>query len=104
MSRVEAVIQQVMKRFHGQGPASQARYFEAVHQELAPLARQLEMELGVAVVSQADANATIADLASLVRRLSRALKQAEPDHDLLATSAEYLKRQGLPTSVLREEA
>lgn len=43
--RVEEVIRKMMKRFPGIGKASQARYYEEVHQELAPLARQLEREL-----------------------------------------------------------
>lgn len=43
--RVEACIAEVMARHPGTTPAAQARYFEAVHQELAPLARQLEQEL-----------------------------------------------------------
>lgn len=42
--RVEAVINSVMERFPGMGPAAQLRYFEAVHQHLAPLARDLERE------------------------------------------------------------
>lgn len=41
---VEACIQWVMKKYPGYSPSSQARYFEAVHQELAPLARELERE------------------------------------------------------------
>jgi hypothetical protein len=44
--RVEACIAEVMARHPGETPAAQARYFEAVHQELAPLARRLELELG----------------------------------------------------------
>jgi len=43
--RVEACIEEVMKRFPGISASSQSRYFEAVHQELAPLARSLEREL-----------------------------------------------------------
>jgi hypothetical protein len=42
--RVEACIDAVMKEFPGTSAAAQARYFEAVHQELAPLARELERE------------------------------------------------------------
>ena len=44
--RTEDVIDAVMKRFPGETKAAQARYFEAVHQELAPLARELEVENG----------------------------------------------------------
>lgn len=42
--RVEAVINAVMERHPGMGPAAQLRYYEAVHQELGPLARNLEHE------------------------------------------------------------
>jgi hypothetical protein len=34
----------MMKRFPGVSAAAQARYYEEVHQELAPLARELERE------------------------------------------------------------
>jgi len=43
--RVEACIAEVMAHYPGETPAALSRYFEAVHQELAPLARQLEHEL-----------------------------------------------------------
>lgn len=42
--RVEEVICRVMKRFPGTSKMAQARYYEEVHQELAPLARELERE------------------------------------------------------------
>lgn len=42
--RVEAVINAVMERHPGMGPAAQLRYYESVHQELGPLARELERE------------------------------------------------------------
>ncbi len=42
--RTEAVIAEVMAKHPGGTPAALARYFEAVHQELAPLCRQLEAE------------------------------------------------------------
>lgn len=45
--RVEAVINAVMERYPGIGPAAQLRYFEAVHQELGPLARDLERETAI---------------------------------------------------------
>ncbi|WP_186058925.1 hypothetical protein [Burkholderia gladioli] len=43
--RVDELIAGVMKRFPGQSRAAQARYFEEVHQHLAPLARELEAEV-----------------------------------------------------------
>ncbi|CAE6822175.1 hypothetical protein R70006_06254 [Paraburkholderia domus] len=42
--RVDAVIRKTMERFPGLGPGSQMRYYEAVHQELTPLARTIETE------------------------------------------------------------
>ncbi|WP_175762250.1 hypothetical protein [Burkholderia anthina] len=44
--RVESLIEQYKRRFPGISKASQARYFEEVHQALAPLARELERENG----------------------------------------------------------
>lgn len=41
---VDQLIQRVMEEHPGQSASAQARYFEAVHQELAPLARELEAE------------------------------------------------------------
>lgn len=49
--RVEAVIDAVMERYPGTGPAAQLRYYEAVHQELAPLARDLERETAIQSLS-----------------------------------------------------
>lgn len=42
--RVEALIARVMARFPGQTEQSDRRYYPAVHQELGPLARDLERE------------------------------------------------------------
>ena len=42
--RVEACIEAVMARHPGASIRADARYYEAVHQELAPLARELEVE------------------------------------------------------------
>ena len=42
--RVEACIADCMARFSGESERASLRYFEAVHQELAPLARELEAE------------------------------------------------------------
>ncbi len=42
--RVEALIARVMDRFPGQTEQSDRRYYPAVHQELGPLARDLERE------------------------------------------------------------
>lgn len=42
--QVDAVIAKVMEQHPGESPKQLAKYFEAVHQELAPLARELERE------------------------------------------------------------
>lgn len=41
----DALIESVMAKHPGDGKASQARYYEAVHQELAPLCRSFEVEI-----------------------------------------------------------
>lgn len=43
--RVDALIERVMQEHPGFGASAQARYYEAVHQELAPLARDQEAEI-----------------------------------------------------------
>jgi hypothetical protein len=43
--RVEACIEAVIERYPGVSSRARLDYFEAVHQELAPLARKLEVEL-----------------------------------------------------------
>ncbi|MFO5940271.1 ead/Ea22-like family protein [Pseudomonas aeruginosa] len=43
-SEVEQLLERYIKRFPGEHKAAMSRYFEAVHQELAPLARELEAE------------------------------------------------------------
>lgn len=44
MERVDALIDRVMKQFPGVSAFAQARYYEEVHQELAPLAREIELQ------------------------------------------------------------
>lgn len=46
MSRVDALIERVMADHPGVSKTAQLRYYEAVHQELGPLARELEKENG----------------------------------------------------------
>ncbi|EPQ7009181.1 hypothetical protein ACUVZE_005865 [Pseudomonas aeruginosa] len=43
-SEVEQLLDRYIKRFPGEHKGAMSRYFEAVHQELAPLARKLEAE------------------------------------------------------------
>lgn len=42
--RVDALIERVMAKFPGQTEKSDVRYYYAVHQELAPLAREIERQ------------------------------------------------------------
>lgn len=43
--RVDELIERVMKAFPSVSALAQSRYYEEVHQELAPLARELERQL-----------------------------------------------------------
>jgi hypothetical protein len=43
--RTEAVIVKVMAEYPGESPKELAKYYEAVHQEIAPLCRELEREV-----------------------------------------------------------
>lgn len=56
--RVDGCIGAVMKLHPGHSPAAVAKYFEAVHQELAPLARQMECEL-IALREQLQSQTTV---------------------------------------------
>lgn len=93
--RVEAVIDKVMVEHPGLGDDARAKYYEEVHQHLAPLARDLERELRVET-SKVD------DLAAIVRRLAHSLCEVAPDNELPKKALDYLKRSGIPTFVLRE--
>lgn len=42
--RTDDLIAKVMREYPGDTPRALAKYFEAVHQELAPLCRELEAE------------------------------------------------------------
>lgn len=41
---VDQLIARIMRKYPGESPSALNRFFEAVHQELAPLARRLERE------------------------------------------------------------
>lgn len=49
-----------------------------------------------------DLQRNVVDLAMLVARLARALRKAAPEHDLPARAMDYLQREGLCGSPLRE--
>lgn len=44
MERVDTLIERVMAKRKGISALAQARYYEEVHQELAPLAREIERQ------------------------------------------------------------
>jgi len=44
MERVDTLIERVMAKRKGTSALAQARYYEEVHQELAPLARDIERQ------------------------------------------------------------
>jgi len=48
------------------------------------------------------AAATIGDLATLVSRLAHAMRKAAPEHELPGLAMEYLRRNGLCGSPLRD--
>ena len=50
----------------------------------------------------ADLERVTDDLAALVRRLARSLRKAAPDHDLPSKALDYLARNGLQGSPLRD--
>ena len=52
----------------------------------------------------ADLERVTDDLAALVRRLARSLRKAAPDHDLPSKALDYLARNGLQGSPLRDGA
>lgn len=69
--RVEACISAVMAQFSGESNAALARYYEEVHQRLAPLARNLELELAevkaeLARRTQPEATAPAQDLSAAI--------------------------------------
>lgn len=53
------------------------------------------------IKDQISAARAIGDLSMLVRRLSRALRKAVPDHDLPGKADDYIRRKGLGGSILR---
>jgi hypothetical protein len=80
--QVEALIASVMAKHKGLGTLSQARYYEAVHQELAPLARELEREnrqLKIALKIKAEEHTCCAEDLIALRSLCRQLYEAERD-------------------------
>jgi len=101
--RTDSLIESVMKLHPGHSKQSQNVYYEAVHQELAPLARKLELELEQSSVRNTISENQAKDMAAMIRRLSRALIKSSPGNDLPSQAMEFLKRVGQPTTVLREE-
>ncbi len=92
--RVESVIAKVMAEHPGTSARAQADYYEAVHQELAPLAREMERDL-TAIKDERDAmDELIAEyqrserklevrVAELERQLAEALKVSANSIDLI---------------------
>lgn len=91
--RVEACINAVMKRYPSESKAALARYFEAVHQELGPLARDLERE-----------NASLRDQLNAARAsaLEEAAKSVEPSNmDTPSDWTEYAKIKAEAAETIR---
>ena len=98
----DSLIESVLKKHPGHSKQSQNVYYEAVHQELAPLARKLELELSKANTKLLESDSQAKDMAALIRRLGRALRKSSPENDLPDRAMEFLKTVGQPTNVLRE--
>lgn len=95
MESVDALIDRVMADHPGTTSKQLATYFDAVHQELAPLARSLESEVGRLNAAAAQHDKTAVDLATLVRRLAAALHKLDKSNTLPGKATDYLKRVGL---------
>lgn len=78
--RVDALIERVMDEHPSVGRVAQAAYYEAVHQELAPLARELEAEIALLrkVVMAAEAM-RYSNTAAAVRAFDAALAAWEDE-------------------------
>jgi len=80
--RVDAIINRAMPNCSDPGKAPQSRYFEDVHQELAPLARQLEIELQ-------EASEKIAKLQKLFHAHSEARKDLNKNYEDLMEKTQF---------------
>lgn len=76
--RVEACIEAVMTKHPTIGGRADMRYFEAVHQELAPLARELEREVARLTEELREGDALRELMADLLSRTAVALRGPEP--------------------------
>lgn len=92
--RVDELINRVMAEHPGTTPRQVAIYFEAVHQELAPVARQLEQDKIALLASTAEKNQQFHDMGMLIARLATKLKKLDPEEPLVGKAMEYLDRKG----------
>ncbi len=114
--RVEACIADCMARFSGESERASLRYFEAVHQELAPLARELEAEfakvkdyattLATSMHRQHYAEAApnwqpLDDLMGLLTQIDN--MYAGLRNDLAVAEAENKRLVGMPLATLKAE-
>lgn len=76
--RVEACIEAVMAKHPTIGGRADTRYFEAVHQELAPLARELEREVARLTAELRQGDELRERLGGLLSRTAVALRGPEP--------------------------
>lgn len=91
---VDALIERVMAAFPVQSPKQVAAYFDAVHQELAPLARALERDNESLRHQVAERDQQFHDMGMLIARLSTKLKKADPQSTLVERAMDYLQRKG----------
>jgi hypothetical protein len=91
---VEDLIRRVMDAHPGQSPRELAVYFEAVHQEIAPLARALELDNETLRHQVAERDQQFHDMGMLIARLATKLRKADPKNDLVPKAMDYLDRKG----------
>ncbi|WP_230368979.1 hypothetical protein [Paludibacterium denitrificans] len=78
---MDSLIERVMKKHPGTSPAALLKYFEEVHQELAPLARALETMMDHA--NEAKNNAVAAERIAILERVNALIRTGnltEPSH------------------------
>lgn len=81
--RVDALIERVMDAHPSVGRAAQAAYYEAVHQELAPLARELEAE----AEALAEKRAHLTNRIVMAKRVIEAAKRMRYSNTISAVHA-----------------
>lgn len=81
MKRVDDIISETMARFPGVSRTAQAEYYEEVHQHLAPLARELEIETDrLKQLLRAESDRVL-HFRDVLRMLAAVARRYLPDYD-----------------------